>query len=297
MKITLRQLRVFDAVASLGSIAKAAAALGITQSTASASLKELQATMARPPLFHRAGRNLRITPEGLRLQPVVRSLLSQAEEIERPSENATLSGTLRIGAGENGETLVPALAAGFRKLHPGVRIDMVFGHTFEVVQFLSSLAIDCVITSSLTRAPGAHLTEIFRDRSVIVAHPDDPLAALPRPGFADLLDVEWCMPVRTTLSNQRMMEALRGHVANYRVALESNSDVALREAVRAGAGIACLPFSVVEAALAASSLVELKIDGFAAERPTFLVRMANVERSATARAFDDYVVKAFGGTG
>lgn len=293
MRITLKQMRVFDAVASLGSIAKAAAALGITPSTASASLKELQASLKRPPLFHRAGRNLQITAEGLRLQPIVRTLLLEAQEIESPSHVTELTGTINIGVGEISENVVPALAAGFRKLHPEVRINITCGHTFEITSLLSRLVIDSMITNSLTRAPGALLTEIYRERSVIVAHPDHPLAALAAPGFADLADAEWVMSGRMTLSNQRMMEAMRGHIANFRTVIEINSDAAIREAVRAGGGIACLPMKVVESALADGSLAEIPIDGFSAPRPIFLVRMTNVQRSPAARAFDDHVIAAF----
>lgn len=291
MRITLKQLRVFDRVASLGSITKAADALGVTPSTASAALKELQASLKRPPLFHRNGRNLEISAEGLRMQPIIRTLLLQAEEIEDPSEGAELTGTVSIGSGGISENVVPALAAGFRRLHPRVRVNITCGHTYDITSLLSRFAIDAMITSSLTRAPGAYLTEIYRERSVIVAGSGHPLTALAAPSFADLADAEWCMPVRTTLSNQRMMEALRGHLANFKVAMEINSDAAIGEAVVEGGGIACLPFDVVKVALAGGRLVELKVEGFEALRPIFFVRMANVQRSAAARAFDDYVIE------
>lgn len=286
-------MRVFDAVASLGSITKAAQALGITQSTASVALKELQFALQRPPLFYRTGRNLQITAEGIRLQPIVRTMLLQVQEIEHPRKNDELAGIISVGSGEVSEGVVAKLAAGFRRLHPGVRIDIVCGTTHEIQALLSRLVIDCMIISSLARVPGAELTEIFRERSVIIAHPHHPLSALAIPTFADLSDAEWCMPARASLSNHRMMEAIRNHIANFHVAMEINSDAAIREAVLAGCGIACLPLTVVEADLAAKSLIELKVEGFFAERPTFFVRMTNVQRSSAARAFDDYVIDAF----
>jgi DNA-binding transcriptional LysR family regulator len=137
----------------------------------------------------------------------------------------------------------------------------------------------------------AELTEICRERSVIVAHPVD--LGLSAPSFADLQDAGWVMPVRTTLSNQRTMEALRGHMANFKVVMEINSDAAIRQVVRAGCGVAWLPFKVVEAALMGHTLTEIAVAGIQALRPTFLVRMANIQRSPAARAFDEYVIAQF----
>lgn len=286
-------MRVFDMVASLGSITKAAEALGITQSTASAALKELQISLKRPPLFHRAGRSLQITAEGMRLQPIVRTLLLQVQEIEHPSKDTQLAGRLSVGLGDVSESVVAGLAAGFRRLNPRVRIDIVCGSPLEIAALLGRLVIDCMIISSLARVPGAELTQIYRERSVIIAHRDHPLSALAAPTIADLSDAEWCMPVRTTLSNYRMMEAFRDHITKFNVAMEINSEAAIRAAVLAGGGIAYLPFKVVEADLAAGNLTELIVQGIQGHHPVFFASMTNVQRSLAACAFDAYVLDAF----
>ncbi|MET0240556.1 MAG: LysR substrate-binding domain-containing protein [Sphingobium sp.] len=290
--MTLRQLRVFDAVASTGSIARAAEALNMSQSAASAALKELQQSLKRPPLFHHVGRGLKITSEGARLQPVVRTLLREATEIESPSEDRNLTGTISIGAGETGDYLLPRLAASFHRRHPGVRIDIIGGPTNDITAMLSSFAIDSMITDSLTRAPGAYLTEIYRERLVFFAAADHPLARRGTASFVDLAEAEWCMAERKSMTNRRMLDALRGHVANFRVAMEINSDAGIREAVRAGCGMSCLPLSAVEGDLASGQLGEIRVEGLNPLRPTFLVRMANVKRGAAARAFDEHVIEA-----
>ena len=64
MKITLRQLQVFDAVAALGSVTAAAARLNMSQSAASTALSDLQIVLQRPLFAHARGRPLQITDEG-----------------------------------------------------------------------------------------------------------------------------------------------------------------------------------------------------------------------------------------
>src|ERR1700758_2229062 len=99
MKVTLRQLAIFDAVATLGSVTGAANKLGMSQSAASNALTDLQIVLRRPLFAHAKGRALQITEEGRRLRPIVRSLLSEVQDLEAGQETP-LTGTLVIGATE-----------------------------------------------------------------------------------------------------------------------------------------------------------------------------------------------------
>src|SRR6202007_593649 len=99
MKVTLRQLEIFDAVATLGSVTGAAKKLGMSQSAASNALTDLQIILRRPLFAHAKGRPLQITDEGRRLRPVVRSLLVEVRDIES-AKDAPLRGALVVGATE-----------------------------------------------------------------------------------------------------------------------------------------------------------------------------------------------------
>lgn len=81
MKVTIRQLQVFDAVATLGSVTAAATKLNMSQSAASGALTDLQIILGRPLFAHAKGRPLQITDEGKRLQSTVRSLLGMAADM------------------------------------------------------------------------------------------------------------------------------------------------------------------------------------------------------------------------
>jgi DNA-binding transcriptional LysR family regulator len=290
MKVTLRQMQVFDAVATHGSITRAADALGMSQSAASAALREFQEALDRPPLVRRRGRSLKITPEGLRLQPVVRTMLNQASEIEKPHLPNKLSGTVSIGIAAAGNYILPRIAVSFRKRHPDVRIDITVGATGQIIELLSSMQIDSVLTSSLTRAPNTYLQECYQERSIMIAAPTHELAHKPDLSFDDLAAAEWCMPNRTSTANIRLLGALRGKIANFRVALEINDDEGIREAVKAGGGISCLPEALIRDDLREGRLVRLDIQDFVVSGPTYLVRLKGVDRSLAAKAFDEYLL-------
>src|ERR1700757_4033219 len=119
MKVTLRQLQVFDAVATLGSVTAAATKLNMSQSAASSALTDLQLVLKRPLFVHAKGRPLQITDEGKRLRPIIRSLLGGVQEIEQADDHAPLSGRLVIGATSMiAETVLPRMCVEFMQLHP-----------------------------------------------------------------------------------------------------------------------------------------------------------------------------------
>jgi len=97
MKITLRQLRVFDAIAGSGSVGQAAMDISLTQSAASMSLKELERQLGAQ-LFDRQGKRLQLNDYGRWLQPKAHSILQQINEIEHSTTSEKLQGQLQIGA-------------------------------------------------------------------------------------------------------------------------------------------------------------------------------------------------------
>jgi len=91
--VDLRRLRYFVAVAEELHFTRAAARLGITQSSLSAAIQRLEAEHGTP-LLRRSTRRVALTAEGHRVLRDARGLLRAAERFAAPSERAA---TLRIG--------------------------------------------------------------------------------------------------------------------------------------------------------------------------------------------------------
>ena len=81
MRLTLRQLEVFAAIARTDNVSRAAEALNMSQSAASSALVELERQFDCP-LFDRIGKSLRLNSTGRGLLPQVEDLLAKAGEIE-----------------------------------------------------------------------------------------------------------------------------------------------------------------------------------------------------------------------
>src|ERR1700748_2212745 len=103
MRITLRQLAVFAAVADAGSTAAAGRRVALSQSATSAALNELEAVL-EARLFDRIGTRLVLNDTGRGLLPQARAVLDGADGIEREfgiagaSNEAAAPSLLRVGA-------------------------------------------------------------------------------------------------------------------------------------------------------------------------------------------------------
>ncbi|MBO6227360.1 MAG: LysR family transcriptional regulator, partial [Shewanella sp.] len=99
MRITLRQLAVFEAVARSGQVAKAAEQVNLSPPATSMALAELEKQL-NARLFERIGNRLQLNSQGNLLLPLATDLLHRVEQIEQAFtyHGGDLVGRLSISA-------------------------------------------------------------------------------------------------------------------------------------------------------------------------------------------------------
>ena len=116
------QLRTFLAVARTLSFTRAAADLGVRQSTVSQQIRKLELAVGRN-LFLRDTRTVRLTADGETLTGFARSILAAHEEAVGYFSGSTVSGRLRVGVTDDlALTSLPTILREFRQLYP--RVDL-----------------------------------------------------------------------------------------------------------------------------------------------------------------------------
>jgi DNA-binding transcriptional LysR family regulator len=132
------QLLVFEAVARLGGVTRAAEELHLAQPTVSTQLKKLADTLELK-LFEQQGRTLHLTPAGEELTILCRELVElfvRAEE--RLCEfRRQKTECLRLAAEPEAREIAARLLAAFCSRHPGVQASL---HIAERAQLLARLA-------------------------------------------------------------------------------------------------------------------------------------------------------------
>lgn len=139
----LRQLRYFIRLAERLSFSEAAKVLCITQSTLSQQIRQLENEIGAP-LFERNSRGVVLTEIGKEFLPYAAKVVNDVEIcIDHIADIQHLkAGTLRVGVSFSfGPILVTTLAR-FMKKYPGVRFDIHYKKTEDLMERLHNHQID-----------------------------------------------------------------------------------------------------------------------------------------------------------
>jgi len=135
----LPQLIVFEAVARLGSVTRAAEELHLAQPTVSTQIKKLAATF-EVALFQQRGRRLHLTVAGQALREScveMLALFARTEERLAALRGATPE-VLRLAAEPEARAVAARLLAAFCSRHPGVQASLYIAPREELLPRLSA---------------------------------------------------------------------------------------------------------------------------------------------------------------
>jgi DNA-binding transcriptional LysR family regulator len=292
MRISLRKLAVFDAVARNASVSLGAEQIAISQSAASMALKELEEDLGTV-LFQRIGRKLILNENGRRLQPLARSVLAQAHEIERLLPDEQLSGALHLIASDNvDQTAMGEICAAFARANPAVQINLELASVIDVLDAVEHMKCDLGFVEAPVSRPGLNFEALFKEDLVVFTSPHHPLASRATVRIADLSGEQWCMRERGNACRSWTL-MLVGDSSSLSVALTANRNDALKAAVQSGLGIGCLPRSAIRTELADATLVALKLPELTIERVFGLISPKQFFRGGIPQTFRSFALQWF----
>lgn len=287
MRISLKQLAVFDAVAQTGSVSKAADQVSLSQSAASMSLAELEGHLGAP-LFHRHGKRLSLNDYGRWLQPKAHQLLTQAQEIEHSRDFDALQGNLKIGASSTiGNYLLPANIAAFVQEHPQVNISLEIGNTKQIVSGLQNMHFDVGLIEGPSHAPQLDTQVWKEDELVVFASAKHPLSKKTSISETDLNEAQWILRESGSGTREVFSRATQDILRNPSVILELGNSEAVKLAVKTGVGLGCLSKLAIEDELASGTLVKLPCSFVNLNRDFFLIQRKDSYQSQLLKVFLD----------
>ena len=235
-------LKVFEAVARLGGIGRAAAALNTVQSNVTARVRSLEQELGTT-LFERHARGVTLTAAGQRLVPYaaeVRDLFARAKRAAM--DDGTPKGPLTIGTLETTVAMrLPRIIASYAAAWPDVDLTLRTGTSAESIARVLQRELD----GAFVAGPVDHVDLVhemmFREELVVVTAPT--IRGLQQIGQAGALKM---LVLRVGCSYRQRLEtvlAARG-IVDVR-ALEFGSLDAIIGCVAAGIGITLLPRAIV----------------------------------------------------
>lgn len=172
---TIKQLQYLVALRDHGHFGQAAASCFITQSTMSASLRELEALVG-VTLVERTRRVVRFTPLGLRMAEQARSVLRETEaliEIARAA-GPPLTGELRMGVIPTiAPFLLPASLPRVRARWPELKLFLREETSHAACDALQRGQLDCVLLATPYPCGNVETMELFEDELLLAFPPHE----------------------------------------------------------------------------------------------------------------------------
>ena len=256
LRLTLRQLEVFAAVAREGTTRAAAEEISRSQSAASNALGELESVLG-VQLFDRVGKKLVINENGRALLPRAVTVLEQALETEVLFSGAHAA-PLRLASSYTvGEYLLPELIAQWKQDHPHSQLLMDIANTHDVFERLASFRADMGFIEGTHSHPELTVRKWRSDEIVMIAAPDHPLVGR-QVNARQLTRATWVLREPGSGTREASDRWLIPHLAQMDVELELGSNEAIKRVVAAGLGLGCLSRLAVREAIAEGWLAEIR---------------------------------------
>ncbi|MEB3754828.1 LysR family transcriptional regulator GigC [Acinetobacter sp. MD2(2019)] len=272
MRMTLRQLAVFVAVAQEGTVTKASDAVKLTQSAASMALADLEDGL-EAPLFDRLGKRLQLNELGRFLLPQALEILGRCETFEQIAKGELQSIDLRLGATLTiSDYLMPDLMAGFLQKQPQAHLQLQVGNTRQIIEAVNQFQLDLALIEGSCNLPQLQSIHWRDDELAVCCAPTHPLAQLNRPiTQQDLNDAEWILREEGSGTREVFDNAILKNLSNANIRLTLGHNEAILKIVSGGLGISCISKLALRPMLNSGQLVILETPFWELKRPLYML--------------------------
>ena len=294
----LRQLEIFLKVVELGSFSKAGDEVHLAQASVSERISTLEG-MVGAKLLDRMGRAVAPTKAGELLYRHGLRLLELKEKasLEMQDFLGVKQGEIHIGASTiPGEYILPQLIGTFAKEYPLIRIVLTVADSEEIeTQVLhGNFEFGIIGRKSITKKLLSH--ELWEDDLVLVVPSRHRWATRKEVTAQELADEPFVSRevgsgTLSSLEEYLQLAGVKG-TRSLRVIAHLGTSTAVKEGVKAGAGVSILSSRAVDTELKAGVLKSLKIKGLPMFRHFYLIRDKRRTISPLCRTLLDFLIAA-----
>ena len=288
---TLRQLKVFEAVARHLSFSRAADELHLTQPAVSTQIRKLE-EHAENALFEQFGKKIFLTPAGSELLQISRAIIQQFEaaEIAMTQFKGVSGGKLNVGVISAGDYFFPRLLVEFASRHRGVTLNFTVHNRDGLLTHINDNLTDLAV---MVRPP-TDLDTVNRPFAphpyVIVAAPSHPLVGQPSIPMSTLMCEPFVVRERGSDTWHSMEEGFGDVLRDINIAMEIRSTETIKQAVIAGMGVSFLSAHTIRQEMKSGSLRVLDVQGFPLMLHWYVVHKRTKRLPPVAQAFKDFLL-------
>jgi DNA-binding transcriptional LysR family regulator len=289
----LESLKIFCDVVRWASFSRGAAENGISQSSASQAVHQLEARLGLK-LIDRSKRPLVLTPQGKVYYEGCRDLVGRYEELENRVKSLVdehkVNGTVGVASIYSvGMHHMSRYVKTFEARYPEASVRLEYLHPSRVVERVAAGEADLGLISYPRKWPELTVIPWREEAMVLAVHPSHRFAGRPSVDIREL-DGEPLVAFDGELSIRRAIDrSLRHHDVTVEIVLEFDNIENIKRAVEIPAGVSILPEPSVSREVRAGSLVALRIEGqdpkYRLCRPVAIIHRRHDNLDLTAARF------------
>jgi len=291
MKITFRQLSIFQVVAQCRSITRAAEQLHLSQPAVSMQIKKLEEAVGLD-LTYLVGKQIHLTEAGeemLRYCQRIGKTLAEAEAVFAGLKGVR-HGRLSIAVASTVNYFATKLIAQYHKQYPDIQIRLEVTNRVRLLEQLEGYEKDIILMGRPPDSPDLVHQPFMDNPLVVIAAPEHPLAGRRRISLETIQREPFVL--RELGSGTRV--ALEGFFREKGIDLgtrtEMSSNEAIKQAVMAGLGLGVVSAHTVELELSAGALVILDVAHFPIRRQWYVVHRRDKPLSHAAEEFKRFLI-------
>jgi LysR family transcriptional regulator, low CO2-responsive transcriptional regulator len=289
--LTLRQLKVFEAVARHLNYTRAAEELHLTQPAVSMQVKQLEESLG-VALFEQLGKRVHLTEAGTEVLGYARSVTQQLDELEGVLSRmkGLGGGRLRISVATTANYFIPTLLGSFSRRYPDVTVSLDVTNRETLLRQLAENTVDLVVMGQPPTEADVK-AQVFMDNPLVVVAPlDHPLAKKKSIPLARLQEETFLVREPGSGTRISMERFFNERGMKLKTGMEVGSNEAIKQSVQAGLGLGLLSRATIEQELALKRLVVLNVADFPIMRHWYVVHRQGKRLSPVAQAFRDFVL-------
>ncbi|MGC9457558.1 MAG: LysR substrate-binding domain-containing protein [Halothiobacillaceae bacterium] len=286
MRVTLRQLRSFEAVARLRSFSRAAEEMHVTQPTVSKQIRLLTEEVGLP-LFEQIGRKVFLTQAGEALHATCAEWLENWGRFEQTIADikGLKQGRLRIATVTTGKYFMPRVLGPFYAEYPGIEIALEVVNRDRLLERLSRNQDDLYVMGVPPEGWDIVAEPLIENPLVVIAPRNHPRVNESAIALDSLADERFLVRERGSGTRIAMETLAQSWGMKFQFTMELGSNEAIKQAVAGGLGLAMLSRSALSDDPAKDDLAVLDVQGFPILRQWYVVRPRGKQTSVVAETF------------
>ena len=292
MHITIRQLKIIEAIVQTHSYSLAAERLYMTQPAISMQMKQLEHNIG-VKLFERQGKRIVLSSAGQDIHPQIQRLLTDYSELQDSINSAKdiHKGRIKVSATTTSNHLITQMIAQFSKTNKNITVALKITNREELIKQLQNFEPDIVLMGEPPPKLDLLSERLIPNSLVVIAAPEHKLAGKKGIALATIAEEDLILREQGSGTRRAIEKHFSDRSIDFKSSLELGGNEAIKHAVSAGLGIGIVSLHSILLELEANKLVILDVVDFPINRYWHIIKRKGKHLHPAAKEFEDFIIK------